>query len=762
MCAVGRLRKFLLLILAAAALPAFCQAPAARSAKPLTVADDIAFHRIVTGYSTPALVSPDGRWYLLVLQSGDLARNGSWLEFYRGGLDTIASATPVRFARLFTTSTEEAMDLAKDIRWAADSRHISFVWDDGKIPGVVQEIDTETGKAVTLARATEPISEYSIDASGREVYYTVGKEDALPAICRQGGPITTETSDDLLACYADRHRPPSSYETYVAEAGSSKPRRVSEPSIKWVATPEMLVASPDGRFAVAVRPSPEAPAAWDGYRDHILKEYLESARADPSGPRLLRHLELIDARGARSKSLWDAPHNPYSNAVWSPDSKFVVVGPTFLPLPTSDEAGLTGKAVAVIDVTTGSYSVLPIKQHLPEGFQPIRWTKDGIELGDAEQYRTTTAKLAFKKTATGWKEEDSSTFVKTAANGRVKVEVREDYNTPAALYAGDGHGAAQKIFEPNPDFAERFALGRTELIHWKGTDGRPWSGTLTYPVGYERGKQYPLVIQTHGYLHDMFPLSATYLSSVFAAQEFANCGIATVQLGGPDDADWDKEQSVPTEPELVMAGQEGVIADLAAKHLIDPQRVGITGFSRTGWHTEYFLTHSKVHLAAAEIADSMDTSFFQYLLSPEAFRAELDQDVGGPPYGAGLKLWEARSAVFQVEKITTPLRIEGDSGPMDWAALAHWDLLVLLRRLHKPVEYFIVPDIAHGVHVLQNPAQRFASMSGTLDWYRFWLKGEEDPSPSKAAQYERWRELRKTQEENDKRARAAEPPPNTN
>jgi hypothetical protein len=28
-----------------------------------------------------------------------------------------------------------------------------------------------------------------------------------------------------------------------------------------------------------------------------------------------------------------------------------------------------------------------------------------------------------------------------------------------------------------------------------------------------------------------------------------------------------------------------------------------------------------------------------------------------------------------------------------------------------------------------------------VDWFRFWLKNEEDPDPAKAEQYKRWREL---------------------
>ena len=52
-------------------------------------------------------------------------------------------------------------------------------------------------------------------------------------------------------------------------------------------------------------------------------------------------------------------------------------------------------------------------------------------------------------------------------------------------------------------------------------------------------------------------------------------------------------------------------------------------------------------------------------------------------------------------------------------------------------------------HVLTNPAVRMASQGGSVDWFRFWLKDEEDSDPAKAEQYKRWRELRKMQEAND-------------
>jgi hypothetical protein len=71
-----------------------------------------------------------------------------------------------------------------------------------------------------------------------------------------------------------------------------------------------------------------------------------------------------------------------------------------------------------------------------------------------------------------------------------------------------------------------------------------------------------------------------------------------------------------------------------------------------------------------------------------------------------------------------------------------WEAYAALRLLKKPVDLIL---LAEDTHVLTNPAVRMASQGGTVDWFLFWLKGEEDFSPAKATQYARWRELRKLQ-----------------
>jgi len=56
-----------------------------------------------------------------------------------------------------------------------------------------------------------------------------------------------------------------------------------------------------------------------------------------------------------------------------------------------------------------------------------------------------------------------------------------------------------------------------------------------------------------------------------------------------------------------------------------------------------------------------------------------------------------------------------------------------------PAEFVVYPKTGHSS---STPQMQYEGAHRNLDWMRFWLLGEEDPNPEKAAQYERWRNLR--------------------
>ena len=117
---------------------------------------------------------------------------------------------------------------------------------------------------------------------------------------------------------------------------------------------------------------------------------------------------------------------------------------------------------------------------------------------------------------------------------------------------------------------------------------------------------------------------------------------------------------------------------------------------------------------------------------------------GGPPFGAGLKSWIEHSPGFNIDRVRTPLLI---TALRPNSILGEWEWFAGLRRLGKPVEMIYIED---GSHELEKPWDRMISQGANVDWFTFWLKGEEDPDPAKVAQYVRWRELRNLQAENER------------
>ena len=135
--------------------------------------------------------------------------------------------------------------------------------------------------------------------------------------------------------------------------------------------------------------------------------------------------------------------------------------------------------------------------------------------------------------------------------------------------------------------------------------------------------------------------------------------------------------------------------------------------------------------------------YWQFLEFPDPLKNE--PEVGGAPFGEGQHKWWELSPGFNLGKIGTPLTVVGH-GPTD--LLDMWGVYGGLHSLAKPVDLVMLRD---DEHVITNPGARVASQTLSVDWFRFWLQGYEDPDPAKAGQDKRWRELRKLQEENGKK-----------
>src|SRR5262249_52570854 len=136
-----------------------------------------------------------------------------------------------------------------------------------------------------------------------------------------------------------------------------------------------------------------------------------------------------------------------------------------------------------------------------------------------------------------------------------------------------------------------------------------------------------LVIQTHGFMPNEFSMDGrSEWSSGFAARPLAARGILVLQAQNFKDYQRDHDRigndgSLGTTLEESFKNfsvllYEAAIDLLDKKRMIDRDRVGIVGFSRTVCFVAQVLTHSKYRLAAASLVDGIGCGYFDEMTQP--------------------------------------------------------------------------------------------------------------------------------------------------
>lgn len=326
------------------------------------------------------------------------------------------------------------------------------------------------------------------------------------------------------------------------------------------------------------------------------------------------------------------------------------------------------------------------------------------------------------------------------ASGRgFELTVRQSLNDPPVVVAfRPGERSTQKVvFDPNPQLRS-VNLGVAKVFKWHSGPHYLMSG-LVLPPDYVEGRRYPLVIQGHGFDPDKF-LSTGFYETGSSARALAARGIVVMQVAEPClqlKLPCDSAQT-PREPADNAAVYSTAIDALSSHGLIDPHKVGVLGFSRTGMYVMTALVQNPDQFAAAALDEAAyDLGSYYYEIDyrkngPEQMAAEF----GANPFGPGLKAWLDAAPFFHLERVRAPILFEAGSPA---ALLYSWGPYAALRAEHKPVDLLFFRD---GRHVLVKPLERLASQETNVDWFDFWLNGREDPDPKKQDQYVRWRELK--------------------
>lgn len=738
----------------------FCFLSSGQSAgtkRPFTVADEIGLVNFGHPYAerTEAVqFSPDGRYVLVVTTRGrlDLNRIEDSLRFYRSEdikafLNSSEKDDPPAPLWIATHLTEK--EIESDWRWLADSSGVALLEPTVSGRKQILLVSLRKKRVEPLTSPNEDVVDFDVRDPNHYVYTlrdagfnNAREEPQQPAIVGTGRSLWELIFPDNPRI-REEIAPAPKYLWTVVDGKKIELKNQGEPII-----PDgELALSPDGHFLVTKMTVSRVPESW-AHSFHV-----ESREGSP-----VHQYVLIDLRTASVRTLTNTPISDDSRALvpqgewaltpaiprWSSDSQAILLPGTFV---NAGESISSRPCIVAFDLSSNNSTCVETlkKTHSETGNheEGFHYVTDARFVGGVKQrvivnYDKTfygdTGSIEYRYLPDGtWQIEAESTGNPPAALDGIRVHIQQGLDEPPVLLAANSRTSAV-LWDPNPQL-ENLDLGQAGVYTWKDKKGRQWDAGLYKPSNYKAGMRYPLVIQTHGFVESQFLPSGLY-PTAFAARELAAAGIIVVQV-----AEHSMDSGLSSDDAATAVANYEVIANrLISEGLVDPDKIGIVGFSHTCYYVMHALTHSDFHLEAASITEGEMGGYFQYLQHSDQVMKQLyETEIGAAPFGEGLQRWLKESPGFNLDKVNAPVMVVGNDR---LSVLLMWETYAGLRVLHKPVDLIMLSAYEH---VLTKPEARAASQGGTVDWFRFWLQGYEDSDPVKAGQYARWRRLRSMQ-----------------
>jgi hypothetical protein len=735
--------------------------------RPVTARDCVDVNYVVgADPRDPIVISPDSSHVVYQVKAPNLTDNRNIFRLY---IKDLRQGQESGNGRLIAQG-ENFMGL----HWRKDGGHVLMLARDQDAV-VVKSVDVTSQEESIFFRAPTSILEYTLDRDENTIVYS------------------TVYRSSVTAASANAHSAGNTFSKLItADSTSGDPEGVRRALFisrrnadgKWSTPKQITINDPFiHRDLSAFGELQHLSLSPDGSR--LVFAY--DAEAIPENWKIHPYVKLILGYGtpASITVMYDLSSGKttipiqsiYAGTIpfWSKDSKaFVMTAPA--PINSLwEKRDIEEKRIAGLDanlywINAETGEIQEIMARVPSHHQsPLAWTPDGDLV--VKTYNGTIS--TFHQGTNAWIKASSVTipfkrpfpFSQLVSDGKIVVGVYEATSVPPNLYTLElKTGAAQLITNLNPQLAD-VTLARAEHIQWYASDGMEVHGLLFLPTNYVPGHRYPLVIQTKGQQDNSSFVcdSGVNHDPAFAPQPIANSGMMYLIRTFSENHNQEKEivrRQTPKYPAGIaeavqqMDIWESGIKNLSAKGLIDPSKVGIIGFSRTGWYVEFMLAHGTFHFAAASVADNVEYSLGEYWLLNHA-SVGYDNIYGGSPYGPALKNWIKYSISFNLDKVHTPLLIElmghgvtsDVPGQIPPFLATEYETLVGLKKLKRPVELHFFPNQGH---MPDAPQARMESLEQNADWFRFWLQGYESPDPIKADQYARWRKLREEQNSEDK------------
>ena len=642
----------------------------AQDKRPMTIVELID----VPSVGSPRL-APDGSQILYTRTGTDWKKNGRTTHIHRIDADGSGGVQ--------LTNGEEG---ESSPRWSPDGMRVAFLAKRGEDSETqIYMMRNRGGEASPLTEHDSSVRSFQFSPDGRHIYFTA------PNAKTPEEKKKDKLKDDVFA-FDEDYQQHHFFRVAADGAGPQQAERITEGDYSVIG----FRLSDDGmRVAHHRSLSPLVDNRDEG------------------------EVWIMDVDGGNAVQLTDNTVSEFG-AQLSPDGTQLM----FLSDSSADFETYFNDNIFVMPAAGGAHRVL--YEDMTHEVNSARWAPDGSIYFTAntgvrtELFHGTmedaapTALTAGDHSLSGWN------FQASAGQHVFGISHREN-NGDLHLLPANG-GDPVKVTSVFDYLAETFELPVQEAIRWKGEDGVEVEGLLYYPLDYQEGQRYPLIVQTHGgpAASDKFSFGrwSSYVQVATARGWAVFKPNYRGSTGYGDDVLRDMVGHYFNQSHLdVMTGVDHLI-ELG---IADGDRMAKMGWSGGGHMTNKIITHTGRFKAAASGAGAVNWISMYGTSDVRIYRTPW---FGGTPWqeDAPIDTYWGHSPLKDIYKVTTPTIVLVGEHDVRVPPNQSVELYRALRTNGVDTHLYIAPREPHGWQELRH---ELFKVNVELDWFERHVRGIE-------------------------------------
>lgn len=614
-------------------------------------------------------VSPDGGWILYRISKADSVKDKFSSDLWMTNWDGTE-----HIQLTFDVSGESGA------KWSPDGRYISFISKRGDDKyGQVYLLDRKGGEARKLTQVKGDIEEYEWAPDSKQLLMMIGDPSyADTASSRIRKPYVI----DRFQFKQDRKGYLDSNATHLYLFNITS--RAMDTLTKGIYSESQAKFSPDGKRIAFVSNRTASPD--------------QNENTD---------LFVMEAKaGALPKKLtqWAGED---TRPVWSPDGKWIAYQQS-----SSDEVFTMYGQPLIAIIPSGGGEKKIVSASVDRPVRDFHWSKDskqvfGLMEDDREvqvvSFDISSGKLT--RHVTG-----QQSFSELERNPRldVMVSVMSNPQVPSEIYAFEG-GKLRRLTHMQDSFLAPLKLPKVEGFRSKSKDGTLVSGILYRPEQMAPLGKLPLILFIHGgpVAQDDFRFDMTRM--IYAAAGYA---VAAVNYRGSSGRGVEFTRSIYGDwGNKEVMDVIGAADHLVAQGIVDPDKMGLAGWSYGGITTNYTIaTDNRFKAAVSGAGSSLQLSMY----GSDQYVTQYEKEIGSP-WKNPQKWLDISYPFFKADKITTPTLFMASESDFNVPVAGAEQMYQALKSVGVPTGLIIYPGQHHGITVPSYLADRHVRHIGWFD-----------------------------------------------